>query len=99
VAAADGAGHRQAVAGGEHGLQVVRRLARSTEPGAEEWRALLVRLSGRQMKWGQSSTEPALLAGLWVLLAALDALERHSVEELRRLAAFVRPTSNQVDSG
>jgi hypothetical protein len=78
---------------------VVWRLARSEQPGAEEWRRLLVRLSGRQMKWGQSFTEPALLAGLWVLLAALDALEQYSVQDLRRLADFVRPTSDQLDSG
>jgi hypothetical protein len=78
---------------------LVWRLARSAAPGAEEWRLLLVRLSGRQMKWGQPFTEPALLAGLWVLLAALDALEEYSLDDLRRLADFVRPTSEPPDTG
>ena len=36
------------------------------------------------MKHGRSSTAPALLAGLWVLLAMLEALQTHSLEELLR---------------
>ena len=56
---------------------------------ADEVRALLVRLSGRLMKRGQSYTAPALLAGLWVLVAALEALERHSVAELRRMKELI----------
>ncbi len=48
-------------------------------------RALLVQLSGRQMKRGKECTTPALLAGLWVLLLAMiEALEQHGVEELRQ---------------
>jgi hypothetical protein len=49
--------------------EVVWRVARSAAPEAAAVRRLLVRLSGRQMKWGVESTEPALLAGLWVLLS------------------------------
>ncbi len=33
-------------------------------------------------------TVPALLAGLWVLLAVLDALDHYSVADLRRAAAL-----------
>ena len=41
---------------------VVWQLARSKEPTADEFRRFLIRLSGRQMKWGRAFTEPALLA-------------------------------------
>ena len=61
-------------------------------------RALLVQLSGRQMKWGQDYTAPALLAGLWVLLAMLEALEQHSVEELRRFKQLALGSAEE-DSG
>ncbi len=63
---------------------LVWRLAREPSAEAETLRALLIRLSGRQMKYGQRHTLPGLLAGLWVLLAMLEALEEHSVEELRQ---------------
>jgi hypothetical protein len=64
----------------------VWRLARSTHPQAQQARRLLVRLSGRQMKYGKTHTLPALLAGLWVLLAMLDTLEHYSLTDLRQLA-------------
>lgn len=69
----------------------VWRLARSEHPQAERARALLVRLSGRQMKHRQTFTLPALLAGMWVLLAMLEALESHSPDQLRALAALALP--------
>jgi hypothetical protein len=55
---------------------------------------MLVRLSGRQMKRGKNArrfTEPALLAGLGVLLPMLDFLRRHSIHRLRRLAEITLP--------
>jgi hypothetical protein len=77
---------------------LVWRLARQPSAEAATLRALLVKLSGRQMKWGQEYTAPALLAGLWVLLAMLEALEQHSVEELRRFKQLVLSTAEE-DSG
>lgn len=65
---------------------LVWQLERNPQAEAEEVRALLVRLSGRQMKRGRPHTAPALLAGLWVLLALLEALEHHTPAELQRLA-------------
>ena len=62
---------------------LVWRVQRHPAPAAADLRALLVRLSGRQQEWGREATAPALLAGLWVLLAMVEALEQHSVEELR----------------
>jgi hypothetical protein len=73
---------------------VVWRLARDESAPAGAMRAVLVRLSGRQMKRGKqarSFTEPALLAGLGVLLPMLQLLSSHSVEELRELTETVLP--------
>jgi len=69
----------------------VWRLADDPTPEAAEARALLVRLSGRQMKHKCLFTMPALLAGLWVLLAMLDALDHYTVADLRRAAALCLP--------
>lgn len=66
---------------------VVWQLARGTTPEAAELRRILIRLSGRQMKHGVDYTEPALLAGLWVLLQMLQLLEHYDLDELRRLLA------------
>jgi hypothetical protein len=70
---------------------VVWQLARDDSPQADEARQLLVRLSGRQMAYGKTFTQPALLAGLWTLLAMLAALETYSFDELRQIANFVLP--------
>ena len=67
------------------------QLARSKEPDADAFRRYLIRLSGRQTKWGRAFTEPALLAGLGVLLAMLDFLERYDVEEVKRMAQVFLP--------
>src|SRR5262249_33075704 len=77
---------------------VVWQLARSPGEQAAACRQLLVRLSGRVVKRAPGFTAPALLAGLWVLLALLDALEHYDVQDLRRLGEFVRPTSEPPDS-
>jgi len=77
---------------------LVWRLERQSSVEAVTLRQLLVRLSGRQMKWGRESTAPALLAGLWVLLAMITALEQHSVEELRRLGELALDIAED-DSG
>jgi hypothetical protein len=66
-------------------------IARDPSPPAETLRTLLVRLSGRQMKRGVSFTYPALLAGLWTLLAILDVLESYDLATLYRLADLARP--------
>lgn len=69
---------------------VVWRLERAEAPEAKSFREFLVRLSGRQMKYGKSHTAPALLAGLYVYLAMLEVLEDHSVEELRAMRRHLR---------
>lgn len=69
----------------------VWQLARNKEPVADEARRLLIRLSGRQMKWGVAFTMPALLAGMWMLLTMLETLEHYSPDELRALAAIALP--------
>jgi hypothetical protein len=77
---------------------VVWRLERHPSAEAADVRRLLVRLSGRQMRWGREATAPALLAGLGVLLATLAVLEDHSVEELRRFKKLALDTAED-DSG
>jgi len=67
-------------------LVLVWELGRAEGPAAEELRGVLVRLSGRQMKWGCAWTAPALLEGVWVLLAMLELLEHHELSRLRELA-------------
>jgi hypothetical protein len=76
---------------------VVWQVGRSEAPEAVEMRRMLVRLSGRQMKWGVEFTEPALLSGLWILLALVRVLEHYDLDELLRLAQSVLPTSDPPD--
>jgi len=54
---------------------VVWQLQADSSPQACEFKSVLVRLSGRQMKWGRPYTAPALLAGLWTLLSMLSLLD------------------------
>ena len=73
-------------------LVLVWQLGRAESPAAEELRGVLVRLSGRQMRWGCAWTAPALLEGVWVLLAMLELLEHHDLSRLRELAeSFFNP--------
>jgi hypothetical protein len=67
----------------------VWRIARSQHPQANDARQLLVRLSGRQMKRSKPFTMPALLAGMWSLLAMLNVLENYSIEKLQHIAELV----------
>jgi hypothetical protein len=68
---------------------LVWRLARSTAPAAPAARQLVMRLSGRQVAWGQEFTEEALLAGLWVLLAMVAVLKKHTPADLQQVADFI----------
>ena len=68
---------------------VVWQLEHDDSAAATEFKDVLVRLSGRQVKKKKRHTAPALLAGLWVLLSMLALLEHTDLEELKRLAAQV----------
>lgn len=76
---------------------LVWQIARSEEPKAEQAREILTRLSGRQMKKSKPHTEPAMLAGLWVFLSALDLLEQYKVSELQQIRQNILPKSFQGD--
>jgi hypothetical protein len=69
---------------------IVWQLARDPSPQAEQSRKLLVRLSGRRMKRGHAWTTPALLAGVWALLAMLDLLEHGQPDELKHLVQSLK---------
>jgi hypothetical protein len=68
---------------------VVWQLEADKSPKAEELKTILVRLSGRQMKYGRPYTAPALLAGLWVLLSMLALLEHYDLNYLKQLAQCI----------
>jgi hypothetical protein len=70
---------------------LVWQLARDGSPEGAGRRRWLVQLSGRQMGHGVEFTEPALLAGLWVLLALRAALQQHGAEQLLRWADQIVP--------
>lgn len=81
---------------------VVWKLARDERPDAARLRGVLIRLSGRQTKRGKGTrgfTEPALLAGLGVLLPMLELLRTDEVEDLRRLVKRSLPGLLRGDSG
>jgi len=58
---------------------------------ADELRTILVRLSGKQMRYGKKFTFPALLAGLWTLLSMIDLLSNTNIERLKFLLAEALP--------
>jgi hypothetical protein len=64
---------------------LVWKLERVTNVDTIRFRNLLVRLSGRQMKYGKTFTAPAILAGLYVYLAMLEALDQHAVADLQAM--------------
>ncbi len=62
------------------------RLMRAEGTFADQTRAFLVRLSGRQMKRTTPISASALLHGLYTLFAMLETLKNHSTDELQRFA-------------
>ena len=83
---------------------VVWALARDRRPEAAELRDVLMRLSGRLTRRVKGRgivpfTEPALLAGLGVLLPMLELLRTHDPDDLRRLADRAVPGLLRADSG
>lgn len=70
---------------------VVWHVARDKSPQAAELRTVLVRLSGRRMKYGCAFTEPALLAGLGVLIPMLCLLESYDLDQVKELVAACLP--------
>jgi len=70
----------------------VWQLRQDDSADATKLKAVLVRLSGRQMKHRVADTAPALLAGLEKLLAIVDLLETHNLADILALARRVLPT-------
>lgn len=65
------------------------RIAHAKGPVAGEIRRILVRLSGRQMKWKKEFSYPALCAGLWVLLSLEDMLSIHGLDKIKSLISGI----------
>lgn len=73
---------------------MVWTLARDASAPAVQLRAVLTQLSGRQMKRGKDKpgfTEPALLAGLGILIPMLLLLEQYEANELREMVRQAMP--------
>ena len=60
-------------------------LERRHDAGSEGFKALLMQLSGRQVKPGVPVTTSGRLAGLWVLQGALGPLARHGPDTLESM--------------
>jgi Transposase DDE domain len=69
---------------------VVWHIQRATDPETITLRDFLVRLSGRQVRRGQP-TAPALLAGFWSFLSALELLEHYDLNDLKQMARLIVP--------
>lgn len=87
---------------------LVWNIARDNSPQSQQLRTTLVKLSGRQIKRTKNSpgfTEPALLAGLCVMVPMMTLLEQMSIEELKGAAHELMPLirsairSKPFDSG
>lgn len=70
---------------------LVWQLERQTTPPAEQCKALLMRLSGRQTKRTRPVTASGLLVGLERWFAVRDLLETHTPEELDALVRQTLP--------
>lgn len=64
------------------------RIMRAEGEFAQQAKAFLVRLSGRQMKRTRPVTPSALLDGLFKLFVMIETLENYTFEELKRFARF-----------
>lgn len=73
-------------------LVIVWGLMQAEGPEVGALREFLIRLSGRLMKRGVDYTGPALLAGMWNLLAILDALERYPLSEIEGMTKLLLET-------
>jgi len=60
-------------------------LERRSDAESEALKALLMQLSGRQTKRDRAITTSGLLAGLWVLQAAVGPLARHGPDQLNAM--------------
>lgn len=70
----------------------VWHLRQDDSADATRLKAVLIRLSGRQMKWKAADTAPALLAGLEKLLALVNLMATDDLADILALARRVLPT-------
>ena len=64
------------------------RIMRAEGEFAQQAKAFLVRLSGRQMKRNRPVTPSALLDGLFKLFVMIETFENYTLDELKRFASF-----------
>jgi hypothetical protein len=69
---------------------VVWEIAVAKDKSAIQFRDLLIKLSGRQMKHKVYHTHPALLAGLWVYLSMQEVLQTYTSDELELMSSVAK---------
>ena len=80
---------------GDTGVVLAEWLRFTNAPAAVDatrLKAVLIRRSGRQMKWTAADTAPALLAGLEKLLALVNRMATDDLADILALARRVLPT-------
>ncbi|MCE9554486.1 MAG: transposase [Planctomycetes bacterium] len=77
----------------------VWQLLADTSASAQQFKTILIRMSGRQMKRTTPFTAPALLAGLWTFLSMFDTLEEYDVNALKALVSKVKLPIPLINSG
>jgi len=68
---------------------IVWMTMQSKKKTAKPLRQLLIQLSGRIMKRDVEWTAPALLTGMWQLLAMIDALDQYPIAHLRDIGDLI----------
>lgn len=77
----------------------VWKLMADTSPTATQFKQMLIRMSGRQMKRTRPFTAPALLAGLCSLLAVLDTLETIDLQSIKTMIQNINLPISLLKSG
>lgn len=77
---------------------LVWQLERNATPAAEQCKALLMRLSGRQTKRSRAVTATGLLTGLERWFAVRELLKHHSLEQIDELVKHALPLMAPADT-
>jgi len=65
-----------------HACLLVWQIENSNNENIKQIKKFLVKLSGRLIQRGKTSTSPALLAGIWSFFSAMDIIELYDIDKL-----------------
>jgi hypothetical protein len=80
-------------------MVTVWHLMATNEPKTNEFKKLLMSLSGRQTKRSRPFTAPGLLAGLWSYFSMMSILEKYDLNSLKEIAKGISLPISLFDSG